>query len=640
MAMPNGNFVISDKMQFPNGGGAVGGEIHHPRPWFPDERDGFISWLRAEFAAANAIIDTLCHHLRAVSDPGEYDLVIGCVHQRRSAWSPVLHMQQYFPISEIMLALQQVAWKRQQRLVEQNRVGGKEFKRSGGLNSFGSRQGQRAEATKEYHNLSVDSQTQNVNAFVPGNLEKKGAVKEKEKDGAEIGYDVRKLDDKGASDAPNVTDASLKSEVDSTLKNPRNTDGANHPCTESPSDDMKDEKRSNSEGSNNLLVGKNGDVIQNQSEKNLIVSPKVFSAMETIDGNMVNVAEGLNLYGKLFDEAEVSKLISLVNDLRATGRRGQLPGKFIYARPTFVASKRPYRGHGREMIQLDRRVEPIPAVLQGFINRIMNMQLAQSKPDSCVIDIFNEGDHSQPHSFPPRYGRPVCVLSLNDCDMVFGTAIAADRPGTYRGALRINFAPGSLLVMQGNSTDIAKRAIPSIRKERVLITFVKSQPRKAFQPESHHHHHSQVVAPQQPPNWGPPPQPNRQPPNHIRPKHYAPVPATGVLPAPPIRAQLPPPNAIPPLYAPPPVPAPMAFPASMPYPSAQRGPTPRIPVPGTGVFLPPPGGSTSPKKERAEKDDGNVGVESGEVVAKEDEQKSVDSKPVAENDVIELEKSA
>ncbi|KAL4580865.1 hypothetical protein LXL04_017071 [Taraxacum kok-saghyz] len=29
------------------------------------------SWLRGEFAAANAIIDSLCHHLKAVGEPGE-----------------------------------------------------------------------------------------------------------------------------------------------------------------------------------------------------------------------------------------------------------------------------------------------------------------------------------------------------------------------------------------------------------------------------------------------------------------------------------------------------------------------------------------------------------------------------------------
>ncbi|KAJ6898996.1 hypothetical protein NC652_025485 [Populus alba x Populus x berolinensis] len=116
MAMPPGNVVIPDKMQFPagtgGGGAAAGNEIHQHHPqrhqWFPvDERDGFISWLRGEFAAANAIIDSLCHHLRAVGEPGEYDLVVGCIQQRGCNWNHVLHMQQYFSVGEVVAALQQ-----------------------------------------------------------------------------------------------------------------------------------------------------------------------------------------------------------------------------------------------------------------------------------------------------------------------------------------------------------------------------------------------------------------------------------------------------------------------------------------------------------------------------------------------------
>lgn len=77
--------------------------------------DPFVMWLRGEFAAANAIIDTLCHHLRVIGEPGEYDFAINCIQQRRCNWNSVLHLQQYFSVSEVMLALQQVAWRKQQR---------------------------------------------------------------------------------------------------------------------------------------------------------------------------------------------------------------------------------------------------------------------------------------------------------------------------------------------------------------------------------------------------------------------------------------------------------------------------------------------------------------------------------------------
>ena len=39
--------------------------------------------------------------------------------------------------------------------------------------------------------------------------------------------------------------------------------------------------------------------------------------------------DGLKLFEELLDDAEVSKLLSLVNDLRASGKRGQFQGKFL-----------------------------------------------------------------------------------------------------------------------------------------------------------------------------------------------------------------------------------------------------------------------------------------------------------------------
>lgn len=40
----------------------------------------------------------------------------------------------------------------------------------------------------------------------------------------------------------------------------------------------------------------------------------------------VNVVDGLKLYEDLFDDTEVSKLVSLVNDLRVSGKKGQFQG--------------------------------------------------------------------------------------------------------------------------------------------------------------------------------------------------------------------------------------------------------------------------------------------------------------------------
>ncbi|GMH27448.1 hypothetical protein Nepgr_029291 [Nepenthes gracilis] len=434
MALPYGSVVITDKTQLPGGGGGV--EIHHPRQWFLDERDGFISWLRAEFAAANAIIDSLCHHLRAVGEPGEYDIVIGCIQQRRCSWNSVLHMQQYFPVAEVMLSLQQVAWNKQLRYVDPVKGVGKEFKRYG-VHGIGPRQDQRVDTNKESHNLSVDSH--NHEASVTRNTEKKEQASEIAEE-TDLSSEVRKADDKVMSVMENIPDPSSRS-PNCYMKSSLNSEGTSHGQVESLAEQVNDGRTSTSREINSHST-------QNHNENEIpSIIPQTFTAMESYDGKMVNVAEGMNLYDKILGEPEVSKLISLVNDLRAAGKKGQLEGQ------TFVVSKRPMRGHGREMIQLgvsiasappedenapgtskDRRIQSIPGLLQDVIDCLVNKQVIPLRPDSCIIDVFNEGDHSQPHSWPHWFGRPICILFLNECDMTFGGAIGANHPGTT-GAL-------------------------------------------------------------------------------------------------------------------------------------------------------------------------------------------------------------
>ena len=207
MAMPSGNVVAQDKMQFPSGvGGGVsgagsggGGEIHqhhYRQQWFVDERDSLIGWLRSEFAAANAIIDSLCHHLRIVGDPGDYDMVIGAIQQRRCNWNQVLLMQQYFSVAEVVYALQQVAWRRQQRYVDPVKTSAKEIRKSGP----GYRQGQRFEAAKEGYNPSVESYSHEANTVITGGPEKGTPLTEKGEELKSAGK-VGKMDDKSLASA-------------------------------------------------------------------------------------------------------------------------------------------------------------------------------------------------------------------------------------------------------------------------------------------------------------------------------------------------------------------------------------------------------------------------------------------------------
>lgn len=156
-----------------------------------------------------------------------------------------------------------------------------------------------------------------------------------------------------------------------------------------------------------------------------------------------------------------------------------------------------------------------------------------------------------------------------------------------------------MLVLEGRSSDFARHAIPCTSKQRILVTFTKSQPKRITSGDVQRSPSSAAPLPS---HWVPPP---CRSPNHIRhpagPKHYGPVPTSGVLPAPNPRPTLPPPNGIQPIFVPAavapaiPFPTPVALPpASAGWPAAPpRHAPPRLPVPGTGVFLPPPGSGNS-----------------------------------------------
>lgn len=161
--------------------------------------------------------------------------------------------------------------------------------------------------------------------------------------------------------------------------------------------------------------------------------------------------------------------------------------------------------------------------------------------------------------------------------------------------------------MQGKSADLAKHAIPSLRKQRVLLSFGKSQPKKTFTSEGMRFPSSSAPPPS---HWvtssGRAPSLNR---HQTGPKHYGVTPTSSVLPAPPIHPQHLPPNGMQPLFvAPAPVaPAPVPYPAPVPLPAASAGwtvaapprhPSPRLLAPGTGVFLPPPGSGQPPPSQQ------------------------------------------
>lgn len=87
----------------------------------PQQKDKVIEWYRGEFAAANAIIDALCHHLAQISAEesdvsADYDNVFTAIHRRRLNWIPVLQMQKYFTIADVTHELRKVKVVRREKV--------------------------------------------------------------------------------------------------------------------------------------------------------------------------------------------------------------------------------------------------------------------------------------------------------------------------------------------------------------------------------------------------------------------------------------------------------------------------------------------------------------------------------------------
>ncbi|KAH7666927.1 Clavaminate synthase-like protein [Dioscorea alata] len=211
---------------------------------------------------------------------------------------------------------------------------------------------------------------------------------------------------------------------------------------------------------------------------------KGFVSKEQAKGRMVNVVKGLKLYKDILTDSELSKLSEFVNELRLAGQRGELSGE------TFISFNKQMKGCKREIIQLGvplfqptkdeaaNNMEPIPPVLQTVIDQLVQWRLlpGSKKPTSCIIDFFDEDESSQPYFKPPHLDNPISTLLLSDTTMAFGRVLTSDPQGNYKGSFTLPVQRGSLLVMRGNSADMARHVVCPSSNKRVCITFIKVKP--------------------------------------------------------------------------------------------------------------------------------------------------------------------
>uniref|UniRef100_A0A2P2LMQ8 Uncharacterized protein LOC105650040 n=2 Tax=Rhizophora mucronata TaxID=61149 RepID=A0A2P2LMQ8_RHIMU len=387
--------------------------------------DAILSWFRGEFAAANAIIDALCGHIAQLGGGAgsEYEAVFAAIHRRRLNWIPVLQMQKYHSIADVAVELRRVA---ERKMEDENK----------------------GDAGKMRNEVVVLEQ-------VPSDEKWKDSEKATEcEENGTAGNGGEEVVEEEDSPDSEITDSGSQ-EVP-------------------PSD-------------NNVTVCSNHEECAARTTQ--IKLTKGFTAKEQVKGHMVNVVKGLKLYEDVFVDSELSKLTEFVNELRVAGQNGELSGD------TFILFNKQMKGNKQELIQFGvpifghikeettsnnqtSDIEPIPALLQDVIDHLVQWQLIPEykKPNGCIIHFFDEDEYSQPFLKPPHLDQPISTLILSQSTMAFGRVLVNDNDVNYRGPLMLSLKEGSILVMRGNSADMARHVMCPSPNKRASITFFRVRP--------------------------------------------------------------------------------------------------------------------------------------------------------------------
>nr|XP_043605944.1 RNA demethylase ALKBH9B isoform X2 [Erigeron canadensis] len=233
-----------------------------------------------------------------------------------------------------------------------------------------------------------------------------------------------------------------------------------------------------------------------------VIRKKDFACYERINGRLVNIVDGLELHSNVFSLKEQRRIVDFIFELQEKGKNGKLKAR------TYTAPQKWMRGKGRVTIQFgccynyatDRNgnppgilhntlVDPIPPLFKVIIKRLVKWHILPPTcvPDSCIVNIYDEGDCIPPHIDNHDFLRPFCTVSfLSECNILFGTNLKIEGPGEFSGSFPIPLPMGSVLVLNGNGADVAKHCVPAVPTKRISITFRKMDESKwpiGFVPE-------------------------------------------------------------------------------------------------------------------------------------------------------------
>ncbi|OIT07665.1 PREDICTED: uncharacterized protein LOC109223486 isoform X1 [Nicotiana attenuata] len=221
---------------------------------------------------------------------------------------------------------------------------------------------------------------------------------------------------------------------------------------------------------------------------------KDFVYYEKVNGKETNILKGLELHTRVFNPDEQREIVEFVYALQRMGQKRQLRAR------TYSEPRKWMKGKGRVTMQFgccynyavdkdgnppgiirDEEVDPLPPLFKKMIRRMVRWHVLPPTcvPNSCIVNIYDEGDCIPPHIDHHDFVRPFCTVSfLAECNILFGTSLKIINPGEFSGPFSLPLPLGSVLILNGNGADVAKHCVPSVPAKRISITFRKMDDRK------------------------------------------------------------------------------------------------------------------------------------------------------------------
>lgn len=477
------------------------GHMGMPQYWAPpDERDAYIGWLKSEFAAANALIDSMCHHMHNIGDPGEYDTVFGCLNKRRHAWTHSLYMQHFFSVTEVVNALQEVAWKKHQghRLSSIANAAPKDCtstqaqaEEAHDKAQLGSIQRSNTHLNLTDNSVAKSQQSEQVTSQLHHIHESTADLVELERiecfstsNNDVNGSHLKATPETGEVETSHSPNSALSTSAEFSITEcDKKTSSIAHERSSTTQICNSGEQTISAKLTKGLDVKKllNIEVSIASKEEDarhaMIKRSMQFQCCEHEDGQMINDGESVELCESIFNSKEVDEIIEIICQFQAAGRQGELGCAF---RSCTKSSCLP------DIIQFGPKLgdatktndnQCIPKFLQAIIKWLTWCGILSPKrrPDSCLISIFDEGNFEPPNTDQGAWEKPLCVISLmGDCTMVFGHSITTDQHGSCKGPFQVALPAGSVLLLRENFAGILQKAIPASPSRRITIALGKA----------------------------------------------------------------------------------------------------------------------------------------------------------------------